>query len=52
MYSTIITPICTDTPNSARKPTPDETLKLVPVTRSASNPPMGAIAMFVRIKRA
>ena len=26
-----MTPVCTDTPNSARKPTPEETLKLVPV---------------------
>ena len=25
-----MTPVCTDTPNSARNPTPDDTLKLVP----------------------
>jgi hypothetical protein len=40
MYSTIITPVCTETPKSARKPTPDETLKLVPVTNSATSPPI------------
>ena len=31
MYSTMMTPVCTDTPNSARNPTPEETLKCVPV---------------------
>jgi hypothetical protein len=35
----MMTPVCTDTPNSARKPTPEETLKLVPVIRRASRPP-------------
>ena len=31
MYSTMITPVCTETPKSARNPMPDDTLKLVPV---------------------
>ena len=31
MYSSMITPVCTDTPNSARNPTPEDTLKCVPV---------------------
>jgi hypothetical protein len=52
MYSSIMTPVCTDTPNSAKKPTPEDTLKLVPVSRRASRPPMGAIAMFARINDA
>ena len=41
MYSTMITPIWTETPNSARKPRPDETLKWVPVTSRLRNPPSG-----------
>ena len=36
MYSIMITPVCTETPKSARNPTPDETLKCVPVSNSAS----------------
>ena len=40
MYSSMMTPVCTDTPKSARKPMPEDTLKCVPVSRSASNPPM------------
>ena len=39
MYSSMMTPVCTETPNSARKPTPEETLKCVPVISSASRPP-------------
>src|SRR6202044_2827191 len=31
VYSSIMTPVCTDTPKSARKPTPEDTLKFVPV---------------------
>jgi hypothetical protein len=42
MYSSMITPVCTETPKSARNPTPDETLKFVCVTRSASKPPIRA----------
>ena len=38
MYSTMITPICTETPNRARKPMPEETLKWVPVNSSAKQP--------------
>ena len=49
MYSSMITPVCTDTPNSARNPTPDDTLKCVPVSNSASRPPIGAIATLARI---
>ena len=29
MYSSMMTPVCTDTPKSARKPTPEATLKNV-----------------------
>ena len=35
MYSSIMTPVCTETPNSARKPTPEETLKLVCVDQKS-----------------
>ena len=52
MYSTMITPVCTETPNSARNPTPDDTLKLVPVRYSATMPPTGAIATFISISAA
>ena len=45
-----MTPVCTDTPNNARKPTLDETLMLVCVTSSASNPPTRASATLIRIK--
>jgi hypothetical protein len=34
MYSTMIAPFCTDTPNNARNPT----LKCVPVAYKANNP--------------
>src|SRR5277367_1741914 len=40
MYSSMITPVCTETPKRARKPTPEETLKFVCVMSSASNPPI------------
>ena len=33
MYSSMITPVCTETPNSARNPTPEETLKCVWVSK-------------------
>ena len=52
MYSSMITPVCTETPNRARNPTPDETLKFVPVKRRASRPPMGAMATFTMINTA
>jgi len=42
-YSSMITPVCTHTPNSARNPTPEDTLKWVPVSHSASKPPSGAM---------
>ena len=38
-----ITLVCTATPISATKPKPDETLKFVPVSRSASRPPTGTV---------
>ncbi len=37
MYSSMITPVITETPNSARNPMPEETLKLVLVKYSASD---------------
>ena len=37
-----MTAVCTETPNSARKPMPDETENGVPVSHSASRPPTGA----------
>ena len=49
MYSSMITPVCTATPNSARNPTPEETLKCVPVISRASRPPIGAMATLARI---
>ena len=52
MYSSMITPVSTDTPNSARNPTPDETLKCVPVMSSARMPPKGATATLTRIRMA
>ena len=47
-----ITPVCTDTPKSARKPTPDETLRFVCVMSKASSPPSGAMATFVKMRSA
>ncbi len=52
MYSTMMTPVCTDTPNSARNPTPEDTLKFVPVQSSASSPPTGAMATFISTRPA
>ena len=52
MYSSMITPVCTETPNSARNPTPEDTLKLVCVTSSASRPPMRASITLTRISSA
>ncbi len=49
MYSSMMTPVCTETPKSARNPTPEETLKFVPVKRRASRPPMGAMATLAMI---
>ena len=37
-----MTPVCTDTPNSARKPTPEETLKLVPVNQKSQQTANGS----------
>ena len=50
MYSSMITPVWTETPNSARKPTPEETLKFVCVIRRASRPPSGASITLTRSK--
>ncbi len=52
MYSSIITPVSTETPKSARNPTPEETLRCVPVISSASRPPIGAMATLARISPA
>ena len=52
MYSTMITPVCTETPNSARNPTPEETLKFVPEINNARIPPMGATITLVKINMA
>ncbi len=49
MYSTMITPISTDTPISAKKPSPDDTLKCVPVTSKLKKPPSGASATTARM---
>ena len=43
MNSIMMTPVSTETPNSARNPTADETEKLVPVRNRASGPPMEAM---------
>lgn len=45
----MITPICTDTPNRARKPTPEETLKFACVTSSAL---LRTIGLFVKCPKA
>ena len=50
MYSSMITAAWTDTPNNARNPTRDETLKFVRVTSSASKPPMRASATLTRMR--
>src|ERR1019366_2690808 len=52
MYSSMITPVCTHTPNNARKPTPEDTLKCVPVINSPSRPPRGAMAILASIRAA
>ena len=41
MYSTMMTPISTDTPISARNPRPEETLKCVPVSSRLSKSSQG-----------
>ena len=51
MYSSMITPVCTETPKRARNPTPLDTLKCVPVRSSASRPPRGAMATLARIRQ-
>ena len=38
-----MTLVCTATPISATKPNPDDTLKFVPVSFSASSPPTGTV---------
>src|SRR5579859_3471578 len=49
MYSSMITPVCTETPKSARKPTADDTEKFVCVMNSASGPPIDAMITLTRI---
>src|ERR1039458_9412892 len=51
MYSTMITPVWTETPISARNPRPDDTLKCVPVMRRLRNPPMGERDTMARIRK-
>src|SRR6185437_8721447 len=41
-YEMYTTAVCTDTPNNARKPIPDDTENGVPDIHSATNPPSGA----------
>ena len=43
-----MTLVCTATPISATKPSMDDTLKLVPVSHSASNPPTGSVMSTLR----
>ena len=50
MYSTMMTPISTDTPISARNPRPEETEKCVPVKSKLRMPPRGERATTARIK--
>src|ERR1700686_314801 len=52
MYSTMMTPVWTETPKRARNPIPEETLKLVALRNSATTPPIGAIATVARIRLA
>ncbi len=52
MYSTITTPVWTEQPKKAMNPTPEETLKCVPVTRSARSPPMRATATLTMWRQA
>jgi hypothetical protein len=52
MYSSMMTPVWTQTPNSARKPPPDETLKFACVKSSARMPPIGATITFTMISDA
>jgi hypothetical protein len=49
MNSIMITPVSTETPKSARKPTAEDTEKLVWVMNSASGPPMEAMMTETRI---
>ncbi len=43
-----MTLVCTATPVSARKPRPDDTLKFVPVSLSASRPPTGSVTSTLK----
>jgi hypothetical protein len=52
MNSIMMTPVCTETPNSARKPTADETEKFVCVRNNASGPPTEAMTTLTRISDA
>src|ERR1035441_9823043 len=52
MYSSMMTPVCTETPKSARNPTPEETLKLVLLRYTARMPAMGAMATVLRMRLA
>src|SRR5579863_408215 len=52
MYSSMITPVWTETPNKARKPTAEETEKLVWERKSANGPPMEARMTETRMSTA
>ncbi len=52
MNSIMMTPVSTETPNSARNPTADETEKLVCVRNRASGPPIEAMTTETRINMA
>ena len=52
MNSIMMTPVCTETPKSARKPTAEETEKLVCVRNKARGPPMEAIMTETRMSMA
>ena len=43
-----MTLVCTATPISATKPSIDDTLKLVCVSRSASSPPTGSVTSTLK----
>jgi hypothetical protein len=51
MYSSMMTPVCTETPKRARKPTPGETLTEVrPIhLKGQERRPMGAMATLAMI---
>ena len=51
MYSTMMTPVWTQTPNSARKPIPDETLKCVPVKKQCQKTTKGSHKQVYQVQQ-